>query len=122
MKEMKIVEWTEKSWNPVTGCDKVSSGCANCYAKEATEGYLKRWKNPRYINGFNLTLHEDLQVSPMKWKKPRQVFPCSIFLHGRGSEFIHSNSHKLIFTVCVIEYLSNSNLSSWSHVIRRLSA
>ena len=91
MKEMKIVEWTEKSWNPITGCDKISSGCANCYAVEAAQGYLRRWKNPRYTNGFNLTLHEDLLELPMKWKKPKQVFPCSmsdIFHEGIPSEFI----------------------------------
>ncbi len=91
MKEMKIVEWTEKSWNPVTGCDKISSGCANCYAKELAEGCMKRWKNPRYLNGFNLTLHEDLLEVPMKWKKSKQVFPCSmsdIFHEGIPSDFI----------------------------------
>jgi protein gp37 len=93
MSNVKIVEWTEKSWNPVTGCNKISLGCANCYAKEAAEGYLKRWRNPRYINGFNLTLHEDLLDLPMKWKKPKQVFPCSmsdIFHEGIPSEFIRS--------------------------------
>jgi len=91
MKEMKIVEWTEQSWNPVTGCDKISSGCANCYAKELAEGCMKRWKNPRYTNGFNLTLHEDLLELPMRWKKPKQVFPCSmsdIFHEDIPSEFI----------------------------------
>lgn len=93
MKEMKIVEWTEKSWNPVTGCNKISSGCANCYAAEAAEGYLKRWKNPRYTNGFNLTLHRDLLELPMKWKKSKQIFPCSmsdIFHEDIPSEFIRS--------------------------------
>ena len=91
MNEMKIVEWTEKSWNPVTGCDKISSGCANCYAKEAAEGYLKRWKNPRYTNGFNLTLHDDLLEIPLKWKKSKQVFPGSmsdIFHEDIPSKFI----------------------------------
>lgn len=90
---MKIVEWTEKSWNPITGCDKISSGCVNCYAKEAAEGYLKRWKNPRYLNGFNLTLHEDLLELPMSWKKSKQVFPCSmsdIFHEGIPNEYIES--------------------------------
>ena len=91
MSIVKIVEWTEKSWNPVTGCDKISSGCANCYAKEAAEGYLKRWKNPRYTNGFNLTLHDDLLELPLSWKKPKQVFPCSmsdIFHEGIPKEFV----------------------------------
>jgi protein gp37 len=91
MKELKTVEWTERSWNPVTGCNKVSSGCANCYAKEAAQGYLRRWKNPRYKNGFNLTLQEDLVELPMSWKKPKQVFPCSmsdIFHEGIPKEFV----------------------------------
>ena len=91
MSIVKIVEWTEKSWNPVTGCDKISSGCANCYAKEAAEGYLKRWKNPRYTNGFNLTLHDDLLELPLSWKKPKQVFPCSmsdIFHEGIPNKYI----------------------------------
>jgi protein gp37 len=90
MSIVKIVEWTERPWNPVTGCDKISSGCANCYAKEAAEGYLKRWKNPRYTNGFNLTLHGDLVELPMTWKKPKQVFPCSmsdIFHEGIPKEY-----------------------------------
>lgn len=78
MNEMKIVEWTEKSWNPVTGCNKISSDCANCYVAEAAEGYLKRWKNPRYINGFDLTLHEDLLELPLKWKNSKQIFPMSM--------------------------------------------
>lgn len=90
MNEMKIVEWTERPWNPVTGCDKISSGCANCYAKELAEGCMKRWKNPRYLNGFNLTLHDDLLELPMSWKKSKQVFPCSmsdIFHEGIPIEY-----------------------------------
>ena len=91
MKEMKIVEWTERPWNPVTGCNKISMGCANCYAAEAATGYLKRWKNPRYTNGFNLTLHRDLLETPMRWKKAQQVFPGSmsdIFHEGIPTDFI----------------------------------
>ena len=91
MKEIKIAEWFEKTWNPATGCNKISLGCANCYAKEAAEGYLKRWKNPRYQNGFDLTLHEDLLELPLKWKKSRQIFPCSmsdIFHEDIPIEFI----------------------------------
>ncbi len=77
MDEPKIAEWTEKSWNPVTGCDKISSGCANCYA-EKQAAWLVRLKNPRYVNGFNLTMHEDLLDEPTSWRKPRRVFPGSM--------------------------------------------
>ena len=91
MSNVKIVEWTEKPWNPVTGCNPISMGCDNCYAKEAAQGYLKRWKNPRYTNGFNLTLHLDLLETPMTWKKSRQIFPGSmsdVFHEGIPTDFI----------------------------------
>lgn len=71
--EPRIVEWTEQPWNPITGCTKISAGCANCYA-EKTALWLKRMGNPRYVNGFNITLHEDLLHEPKNWKKPRRIF------------------------------------------------
>jgi len=73
MSNIQIVEWTEKSWYLVKGCDKAPSVCANCYTKEVPEGYLKRWKNPGFSNGFNLTLQEDQLELPMKWKMTKQV-------------------------------------------------
>lgn len=71
--EQKIVEWTEQPWNPVTGCTKISSGCLNCYA-EKTVDWLQRMRNPRYINGFQVTLHEDLLKEPLQWKRPKRIF------------------------------------------------
>jgi protein gp37 len=71
--ESKIVEWTEQPWNPVTGCTKISSGCLNCYAENVVK-WLQKIKNPRYKNGFNITLHEDLLDEPLKWKKPKRIF------------------------------------------------
>lgn len=71
------IEWTEMTWNPVTGCTKISDGCLNCYAA----GFAKRLKamgNPRYVNGFNVTLHEDLIDLPRQWTKPRKVFVNSM--------------------------------------------
>lgn len=73
-----IAEWTEKPWNPVTGCTKISSGCLHCYAEQLANGYLKRIGNRRYENGFKITLHEDLLDEPLKWKKPQRVFTCSM--------------------------------------------
>ncbi|HPR74308.1 MAG TPA: phage Gp37/Gp68 family protein [Bacteroidales bacterium] len=73
-----IAEWTEKPWNPVTGCTKISSGCQNCYAEQLANGFLKRMRNVRYQNGFNVTLQEDLLDEPLKWKKPQRIFTCSM--------------------------------------------
>lgn len=73
MEESKIVEWTEQPWNSISGCTKISSGCKNCYAEKVAE-WLHRMKNPRYKNGFNLTLHEDLLELPLRWRKPRRIF------------------------------------------------
>lgn len=71
------IEWTEVTWNPVTGCNKVSQGCKNCYAERMAKR-LKAMRNQRYINGFNITLHHDLIDAPRKWKKPRLIFVNSM--------------------------------------------
>jgi len=73
-----IAEWTEKPWNPVTGCSKVSSGCLNCYAEKLATTFFQRTQNPRYKNGFNVTLHHDLLNAPCAWKKPQRIFTCSM--------------------------------------------
>ena len=57
MKTTKI-EWTDKTWNPITGCDKISQGCAHCYA-EVMSRRLKAMGLKKYANGFQVTLHED---------------------------------------------------------------
>jgi protein gp37 len=67
------IEWTDRTWNPITGCDKVSPGCAHCYAKEITQ----RFPNG-FPNGFNLTMHPDRLDYPIKWRKPSLVFVNSM--------------------------------------------
>lgn len=71
------IEWTEATWNPVTGCNKVSQGCKNCYAERMAKR-LTAMGNPRYTNGFQVTLHHDLVDLPYRWKKPRKVFVNSM--------------------------------------------
>lgn len=71
------IEWTDSTWNPVTGCTKISSGCLNCYA-ERLALRLQSMGNPRYKNGFKITLHPDQIELPLKWKKPRMVFVNSM--------------------------------------------
>ena len=71
------IEWTDKTWNPITGCTQVSAGCKNCYAKKMARR-LHAMGNPRYINEFNVTVHEDLFEVPLHIKKPSIVFVCSM--------------------------------------------
>ena len=71
------IEWTDASWNPVTGCTKISDGCQNCYAATLTRR-LVAMHNPRYTNGFEVTIHNDLIDLPTKWKTPKRIFVNSM--------------------------------------------
>ena len=71
------IEWTEMTWNPVTGCTKVSQGCKNCYAERMAKR-LHAMGNDRYRNGFRVTLHHDLVELPYRWREPRLVFVNSM--------------------------------------------
>jgi protein gp37 len=71
------IEWTDSTWNPVTGCTKISSGCTNCYA-ERMALRLQAMGNPSYTNGFSVTIHEDILNLPLKWKKPQTIFVNSM--------------------------------------------
>ena len=71
------IEWTEMTWNPTTGCDKVSAGCKFCYA-EVMSHRLKAMGQEKYLNGFELTLHPASLQTPFEWKKPKPVFVNSM--------------------------------------------
>ena len=73
MSEQTGIEWTDSTWNPVTGCTKISPGCKYCYA-ERLAPRLKAMGNRRYVNGFEITLHHDLVDLPKRWKKPKKIF------------------------------------------------
>jgi protein gp37 len=84
------IEWTEMTWNPVTGCDKVSAGCTHCYAERLAKR-LQAMGVERYRDGFKVTLHEDLVELPLKWRQPRLVFVNSmsdLFHEKVPAEFI----------------------------------
>ena len=84
MADKSSIEWTNATWNPVTGCDKVSPGCKHCYAeKMARRLQLMNQKN--YKNGFELTLQPDALQIPLKWKTPRMIFVNSM------SDLFHEN-------------------------------
>jgi len=76
MKTTKI-EWTDKTWNPVTGCTKLSPGCAHCYAEKLAKR-LQAMGQPKYTDGFRLTLHESKLLEPLAWKHPHTIFVCSM--------------------------------------------
>lgn len=71
------IEWTESTWNPLTGCTKISPGCKHCYA-ERMALRLQAMGQPNYANGFKLTLHERVLELPLRWKKPQVIFVNSM--------------------------------------------
>ena len=71
------IEWTDATWNPVTGCTKISAGCAHCYA-EVMSRRLKAMGVAKYKEAFTITVHEDSLNEPKKWRKPRTIFVCSM--------------------------------------------
>ena len=77
MAQSSKIEWTETTWNPVTGCTKISEGCLNCYAKRMAKR-LHAMGNNRYRNGFKPTLHYDLIKTPLTWKKSKMIFVNSM--------------------------------------------
>ena len=77
MGEKSSIEWTEATWNPLTGCTKVSPGCKNCYA-ERLSIRLKAMGLLNYSRGFELTLHENALDTPLHWKKPMNIFVNSM--------------------------------------------
>lgn len=78
------IEWTESTWNPVTGCNKISPGCKNCYAERLAKR-LKAMGQPNYKNGFRLTLQPQMLELPLSWKKPQTIFVNSM------SDLFHKN-------------------------------
>lgn len=77
MSVKSTIEWTNSTWNPVTGCTKVSPGCAHCYA-ERLALRLQAMGKPTYRNGFDLATHQDRLEEPLRWKKPQMIFVNSM--------------------------------------------
>ena len=84
------IEWTESTWNPVTGCSKISPGCKHCYA-ERLAMRLRAMGQPNYARGFDLTLQEHMLELPLRWTKPQAIFVNSmsdLFHHDIPFEYI----------------------------------
>lgn len=71
------IEWTEETWNPITGCSKCSNGCKHCYAEKFAKR-LQAMGNERYKNAFKVTVHRDLFERPLHWTKPKMIFVNSM--------------------------------------------
>jgi protein gp37 len=118
------IEWTESTWNPVTGCSKISPGCKNCYAERMTKR-LKGMRQPNYTNGFKLTIHEKTLELPQHWRKARTIFVNSmsdLFHEEVPVEFIQrvfsvmrqANWHRFqILTKRSARLLELNSLLSW---------
>lgn len=92
LSEQSKIEWTESTWNPITGCTKVSPGCAHCYAETFAERFRGVPGHP-YEQGFDLRLWPERLNLPLKWKKPRLIFVNSmsdLFHENVPFEFVHS--------------------------------
>jgi protein gp37 len=90
MSSISSIEWTEATWNPVTGCSHISASCAHCYA-ERFALRLQAAGMPKYRNGFAVTTHEKELLTPQGWRKPHDVFLCSmgdLFHEKVPSEFM----------------------------------
>jgi protein gp37 len=77
MAQNSKIEWTECTWNPVTGCSKISPGCKHCYA-ERMALRLQAMGQPNYRNGFNVTVHQHMLDLPLKWRNPKKIFVNSM--------------------------------------------
>ena len=96
------IQWTEMTWNPITGCTKISDGCLNCYAARMAKR-LKAMRNPRYINEFEVTVHKDLLEIPLDIKQPKMIFVNSM------SDLFHKDVPDDI----IIKVFETMNKANW---------
>ncbi|WP_218081600.1 DUF5131 family protein [Anthocerotibacter panamensis] len=111
MAEKSSIEWTDATWNPVTGCTKVSPGCANCYADRMAKR-LQLMGNASYTHGFELTLQEKALELPLKWKKPQTIFVNSM------SDLFHEKV-ELAYIQRVFEVMNHANWHTYQVLTKR---
>ena len=96
MAENSRIEWTESTWNPITGCSKISDGCLNCYAARMAKR-LQSMGSPLYKNEFKPTFHSEVLEKPLNWKKSRMIFVNS--MSDTFHESIRAHEIKHIFKI-----------------------
>src|SRR5450759_5188380 len=124
------IEWTESTWNPITGCTKITSGCKFCYA-EVMARRLQAMGQEKYSNGFELTLHPETLKEPYTWKKPKMIFVNSmsdLFHKDVPIEYIQNifrvmkDNPQHVFQILtkradVLHYYDSEGWLDWSHNI-----
>ena len=105
------IEWTESTWNPVTGCNKISPGCKFCYADRMAKR-LKAMGSPNYQNGFKLALHEHVIYLPLAWKSPKTIFVNSM------SDLFHEKI-PLAFIKKVFDVMTEANWHTFQILTKR---
>lgn len=111
MADGSSIEWTEATWNPVTGCDQVSPGCAHCYAKT----FAERWRGVPghpYEQGFDLRLWPERLEQPLRWKRPRMIFVNSM------SDLFHEDI-PTDFIVDVFEVMAEADQHTFQILTKR---
>ena len=109
MADKSTIEWTDTTWNPVTGCTKISAGCDNCYAARFSERFRGVPGHP-FENGFDLTVRPERLTQPLDWKKPRMIFVNSMsdLFHKDGAESAHRQGLRHHGT-CRLAHLSDAH-------------
>lgn len=103
------IEWTESTWNPITGCSKISEGCNNCYAERMAKR-LQAMGQKNYKNGFDLALHEHVINAPLKWKVPQIIFVNSM------SDLFHED----VPLQFILKIFAVMNIANW-HIFQILT-
>lgn len=109
MASRSAIEWTESTWNPVTGCTKISTGCKNCYAERMAKR-LHAMGQKNYRNGFRLTCHPESLDLPLRWKKPQIIFVNSM------SDLFHED-----VPLCFIQDVFNTMRQANHHLFQILT-
>jgi protein gp37 len=113
MADKSAIEWTDATWNPVTGCTKISAGCDNCYAARFSERFRGVRGHP-FEDGFDLTLRPDRLAQPLAWKQPRMIFVNSM------SDLFHKDIPK-VHVAAIFDTMEAANWHVYQILTKRSS-
>ena len=111
------IEWTEATWNPVTGCTKVSDGCRHCYAERMARR-LQAMGVPKYARGFEVMTHEETLDLPLAWRRPHEIFVNSMGDLFHDEVPLESASSVLCCAPASIPSSSGSQVAMWKSIAR----
>jgi protein gp37 len=113
MADSTAIEWTDATWNPITGCTKISAGCDHCYAERFSERFRGTTGHP-FESGFDLTLRPERLEQPLRWRQPRMIFVNSM------SDLFHKEiPHE--FIACVFDTMERANWHTYQILTKRSS-